>query len=190
MKLRCPNCGHAASILDFANEQAARQVVYLAADLPKPLGKLVMRYIGLFRPAQRSLSWERTLKLIHSIKANIDASRIEYKGRIWAAPDILWHKALTTIIEKSQQPDGLMLPLKNHNYLYTIISSEQNSIEAKQEQKIEEKRQQLRHRQPSKTLDQSIDQTPEQAQQAKDIGAEVLAKLRSNPKLRKREKKS
>ena len=186
MKLRCPNCGHAASILDFANEQAARQVVYLAADLPKPLGKLVMRYIGLFRPAQRSLSWERTLKLMQQLKTDIDAGRIEYKGRIWAAPDGLWHKALTTMIEKSEQQDGLMLPLKNHNYLYTIISSEQNSIEAREEQKIEEKRQQAQHR---KTVT-AIEQPNEQTEQTKEIGDAVLAELRSNPKFRKRGEKS
>ena len=185
MKLRCPSCGHAASILDFANEEAARQCVYLAADLPKPLGKLLMRYIGLFRPATRSLSWERTLKLMQQLKSDIDQGRIQYNGRIWPAPDGLWHKALNTMIKQADQ-QKLQLPLKNHNYLYTIISSEQNGVETRDEQKIEEKRQQAQHR---KTVT-NAEQPTEQSEQTKEIGGAVLAALRSNPKFKKRGDKS
>ena len=184
MKLRCPNCGHAASILDFANEEAARQCVYLAADLPKPLGKLLMRYIGLFRPATRSLSWERTLKLMQQLKSDIDQGRIQYNGRIWPAPDGLWHKALNTMIDQADQ-QKLQLPLKNHNYLYTIISSEQNSAEARAEQKIEEKRQQAKHRETPKQP--AVEAHP---QITKEVGSQTLAAIRSNPKFKKRGDKS
>ena len=145
MKLRCPHCGHAASITDFANEDAARKAVYLAADLPKSLGKPVMAYIGLFRPASRSLSWERVLKLLQALKTDIDAGRIERHSRIWAAPEGLWHQALSTTLEQAEQ-GKLKLPLKNHGYLYEIISSQQSSIEAREEQKLEEKRQTAQHR--------------------------------------------
>lgn len=141
MKLRCPSCGHAAGMIEFSNEESARQAVYLASDLPKPLGRLVMRYVGLFRPAARSLSWDRTLKLMQQIKVDIDAGRIERHGRIWPAPEGLWHKAITSVLEKAET-QTLTLPLKNHGYLYEIISAEQNAIEAHHEQKKETQRQQ------------------------------------------------
>lgn len=149
MKLRCPHCGHTAGIIEFANEEAARQAVYLAADLPKPLGKLVMRYIGLFRPAERHLRWDRVLKLMQELKTDIDAARIERHSRIWPAPEAAWADALTAMLEKADN-GTLTLPLKSHGYLYEIISSAQNSIETREEQKQEEKRQQAQHRAPKK----------------------------------------
>lgn len=166
MRLRCPNCGHAAGLFDFANEESARQAVYLAADLPKSLGKPVMRYIGLFRPAERHLRWDRILKLLQQLKTDIDAGRIERHSRIWPAPEANWSMALNTVLEKADN-GTLKLPLKNHGYLYEIISSEQNSIETREEQKIEEKRQQAKHRAPKK-------QTVIQTEDDKTAGAEAL----------------
>ena len=166
VKLRCPHCGHAADLRDFANEQAARQVVLIMADLPKSLGRLSLHYIGLFKPAQRSLSWERTLKLLQQLQADINQGRIERHGRIWAAPESLWHQAFTIMLDKASA-NGLTLPLKNHAYLYEIISSSQSSQEAKAEQEIEQKRQQAQHRSPKKT-------TPAQTEADKAAGDQAM----------------
>jgi len=177
MKLRCPNCGHAAAMIDFSNEESARQAVYLASNLPKPLGRLIMRYIGLFRPATRSLTWDRTLKIMHQLKTDIDAGRIERHNRIWQAPENLWHKAFTTILEKSDS-QTLKLPLKNHGYLYEIISSEQNSLEAHEEQKNENKRQSLRNRPVAKKVDVATEQS-------KQLGTSTLQAIFKNKKFKK-----
>lgn len=145
MKLRCPHCGHSAGLTDFANEEAARKAILLAADLPKSIGYLTLRYVGLFRPSQRSLSWERTLKIMQQLKVDIDRAKIERHSRIWHAPEALWHEGLTVMLARADSGD-LRLPLKNHAYLYEIISAKQNSAEARQEQQLEQKRQQLQHR--------------------------------------------
>lgn len=151
MKLRCPHCGHAASLLNFASEQAARQTVLLVADLPKPLGKPVLQYIGLFRPAQRSLSWDRTLKLLNQLKTDIDRGKIERHSRIWPAPEPAWHNAINAMLLKADT-NTLKLPLKNHGYLYEIISSQQSSVEAKDEQRLENNRMAQRTRPKAPTL--------------------------------------
>ena len=169
MKLRCPACGHSADLLDFANEQAARQVVLMVADLPKSLGRLTLRYLGLFKPTQKSLSWERTLKLLQPIKADIEAARIERHGRIWAAPEAYWLHAFTTVIEKAET-QTLKLPLKNHGYLYEVISSQQNAAEAHAEQKIEKKRQASRPRLPHR-------ETPKVDDTAKQIGDQAMSQI-------------
>lgn len=183
MKLRCPNCGHAAGILDFTNEESARQAVYLAADLPKPLGRLVMRYIGLFRPAQRSLSWDRTLKLMQQLKVDIDAGRIERHSRIWPAPEATWSMALNTVLEKADN-GTLKLPLKNHGYLYEIISSQQSSIQAREEQKLEEKRQQAQHRAP-KAQTKQPDYQSDAARQAGAMALDAIHKTLGKTSKRK-----
>jgi len=177
VKLKCPHCGHGADLIEFANEEAARQAVYLAADLPKPLGRIIMRYTGLFRPASRSLSWNRILKLLKQLKADIDAGRIERHGRIWSAPEPAWHNAINVVLEQAEQTK-LKLPLKNHGYLYEIISANQNSVETHAEQKIEEQR---RHKQPNTTSSRPkhvIDPL------AKEVGSKTLEILKSNRNLR------
>lgn len=180
MKCRCPQCGHAAELIHFANEEAARQAVYLVAGLPKSLGQLSLRYIGLFKPTERSLSWERTLNLLKPLKADIDAAQITRHGRIWAAPEGLWHKALTSTISQAET-GKVKLPLKNHNYLYEIISSEQNSVEAKAEQAIEEKRQQAQHRKsaPEPT---KVEQTDEDKAAGEQAMQEVFKQLKAKRK--------
>lgn len=179
MKLRCPRCGHSASLQDFANEEAARKAVLLAADLPKSIGYLTLRYVGLFRPSTRSLSWERTLKLMQQLKVDIDRARIERHGRIWHAPEALWHEGFTVMLARAES-DDLRLPLKNHAYLYEIISAKQNSAEAREEQKLEEKRQQAQHRkQPVPTVKPKKDDANIQAAEM------TMQSIRNNPKFRK-----
>lgn len=175
MKCRCPQCGHAAELIHFTNEESARQAVYLVAALPKSLGQLTLRYIGLFRPTQRSLSWDRMLKLLRPLAADIDAGRIERHGRIWSAPERLWHKALTATLDQAEI-NKVKLPLKNHNYLYEIICSEQNSIEAQAEQKIEEQRQQAQHR---KKQPENNNQTAEDKAAGEEAMQQAFEQLRA-----------
>lgn len=167
MKLRCPNCGHAAELVHFANEEAARHVVVLVAGLPKSIGPLSLRYIGLFKPTQRSLSWDRTFKLLRVLKVDIDAGRIERHARIWVVTEQDWVDAMTTTLERADI-GKVKLPLKNHAYLYEILSSKANSAEAREEQKIEEKRQQAQHRITP------VKQQPVQSKQDKAAGDSAM----------------
>ncbi|WP_321276942.1 hypothetical protein [Thiomicrorhabdus indica] len=183
MKLRCPHCGHSAELLDFANEQAARQVVMITADLPKPIGRPILQYIGLFKPSSRSLSWERTLKLMQQLKHDLDRGQITRHGRDWAAPLDYWTQALTTVLDKANE-GKLTLPLKNHGYLYEIISSQQSSVEAREEQKLEEKRQQAQHRAPKAQTEQP-DYQSDGARQAGAMALDAVHKTLGKTSKRK-----
>ncbi|MGE4501958.1 MAG: hypothetical protein AB7D03_03710 [Thiomicrospira sp.] len=181
MKLRCPNCGHGAGLLDFANEEAARQTVLLVADLPKSLGRLSLRYIGLFKPTQNSLSWERSLKLLQSLKHDIDRAQIDRHGRIWPAPESHWVQAFNLVIEKAEAKT-LKLPLKNHAYLYEIISSQQNAAEAHAEQAIEKKRQAVRERPAKKAQPVADDVDKQIGEQAMNQIFQTLGRKRPKDK--------
>jgi hypothetical protein len=137
MKLSCPACGAAFSLDVLLGHEGARDSVMAALRLPAPLGKLLIQYIGLFRPASRNLSFDRVASLLNEMQPMIEAGLIERNGRPWSAPQDYWRMALDDMLAKR---DKLTLPLKNHGYLLTIIAGLSGKAEAAVESKIEAQR--------------------------------------------------
>lgn len=148
MKLTCPSCGASMSLDIVLANEGAREAIMLALRMPAPIGKLLVQYVALFRPASRSLSFDRVAGLLSELLPMIEAARIERSGRTWAAPQEAWRAALDEILSKR---DKLTLPLKSHGYLLEILAGYANKAEAKDEAKIEADRKNQYHRphQPS-----------------------------------------
>lgn len=134
MKLSCPACGSLSSLDALLGNEGAREAVMAALAMPAPLGKLMVQYLALFRPAQRQLSFDRVANLLNELLPLIAAAKIERNGRIWSAPQDYWKQAIEEMLNKR---DKLTLPLKNHGYLLTIIESYSNKAEARKEQQHE-----------------------------------------------------
>ncbi len=148
MRLTCPCCGATLSLEALLNDAAARQAVASALTLPAGLGAQVLRYLGLFRPSQRSLTWDRAAKLLEELSAMIGAGQIQRHGRAWPAPVEYWQRALDEIATRK-----LDLPLKSHGYLLEIIAGLGNKIEAQAEADEEARR---RHPRPAAFSVESI----------------------------------
>lgn len=131
MNITCPCCGGRFSIEAALTDEAARRAVAAALAMPAPLGESVLRYLALFRPAKRALSWSRATRLLEELNAAIRAGTIRRHGRDWAAPQALWMEALRRVTE---QPPA-QLPLKDHAYLFEIVCRLSSSGEARQEQR-------------------------------------------------------
>lgn len=130
MRLTCSCCGAAYSLDVLLADQSARNAVASALALPAGLGEQLLRYLALFRPPQRALAWDRAAKLLAELNADIAAGQIKRDGRIWAAPLDYWMQALdATLAARS----NLVLPLKNHGYLYAIIAGISSGAEARAE---------------------------------------------------------
>ena len=134
MKLSCPACGAVASLDVLLGHEGAREAVMAALALPAPLGKLLVQYLALFRPAQRQLSLDRVASLLAELQPMIAEAKIERGGRIWSAPIDYWQMALTEMVAKR---DGLTLPLKSHGYLLAIIAGYSEKADARAEAKGE-----------------------------------------------------
>lgn len=134
MKTACPACGAAFSLDTLLGNEGAREAVMAALAMPAPIGKLLVQYLGLFRPAQRQLSFDRVANLLNELLPMIAAGKIERSGRIWSAPQDYWKQALEDMLAKR---DKLTLPLKSHGYLLTIIEGYSNKAEAQQEAQTE-----------------------------------------------------
>jgi len=137
MKTSCPACGAVSSLDSLLGHEGARDAVMVALALPAPLGKLLVQYVALFRPASRNLSMDRLASLLGELQPMIDAARIERSGRIWSAPQDYWAMALNEMIAKR---DNLTLPLKSHGYLLAIIEGYGQKAEGKQEAQTEAQR--------------------------------------------------
>ena len=136
MRLNCPACGSAMSLDTLLASEAAREAVMTALQLPAPLGKALVQYLALFRPAQRQLSFDRVNSLLSELLPMIQSGKIERNGRLWAAPVESWRQAIEEMLAKR---DSLTLPLKSHGYLLTIIAAYTDKAEAKAEIQAEER---------------------------------------------------
>ncbi len=137
MRLNCPACGASLSLDAIIGHEGARDAVMTALALPAPLGKLLVQYLALFRPAQRTLSMDRVANLLGELLPMIESARVERNGRVWAAPQESWRLALDELLAKR---DRLTLPLKSHGYLLEVIAGMANKVEAKQETQREQQR--------------------------------------------------
>lgn len=138
MIITCPCCAARFSIEAAFTDDAARRAVAAALKLPAPLGELILRYLALFRPAERALSWDRASKLLNELLEPIQAAQVQRHGRAWAAPLDTWKNALEQMLE--QRNSKLQLPLKNHHYLFEIVSSYSNRAEGKTEREADQQK--------------------------------------------------
>lgn len=136
MRLNCPSCGSAMSLDTLLASEGAREAVMTALQLPAPLGKALVQYLALFRPAQRQLSFDRVNSLLSELLPMIQSGKIERNGRLWAAPVESWRQGIEEMLAKR---DKLTLPLKGHGYLLTIIAGYADKTEARAEAQAEER---------------------------------------------------
>ncbi len=130
MRASCPACGAEMTLDAMIAFEAAREAVRVALLLPSPLGKLLIQYLALFRPAKRQLSWERVASLLQELATPLAEAKLERSGRLWPAPLGYWEMALTEMLAKR---DKLTLPLKSHGYLLEILASQAEKTAAKAE---------------------------------------------------------
>lgn len=135
MRMTCPACGAVASLDALLGHEAARSALVQALE-QTPAGRRLVRYIALFRPAERALSWDRTANLLGELLDMMKAAKVERHGRIWAAPEAVWIAALDEIL--AQRDAGkLRTPIKSHGYLLEIIAGQSGKAEAAAETRKE-----------------------------------------------------
>ena len=162
MQLTCPCCMAHFPVEAALTDEQARQAVAAALGLPAPLGDRLLRYVALFRPASRALSWDRAGRLLNELLAMIEAGRIEREGRRYRAGLECWRQALDEILDAR---DRLRLPFKSHGYLLEIIAALSPKVEAAEEASREADRRTGRHR--------KVEETPS----TREIGAQAVGSL-------------
>ena len=121
MITRCPNCGAVASLDSLlAGEDAANLLVMVAA-LDAGVGKAALRYLGLFRPAHKDLSWGRAAKLLGELVPLMQAGEISRNRKTYPAPREAWLWAFGRALE-ARDAGKLQTPLTTHGWLLENIT--------------------------------------------------------------------
>lgn len=121
MNCRCPNCGAVNSLDSLLANDDVRHMVQALADIGGELPKALLRYCGLFRPAQSQLTFARTAKLLGELLPDIRAQRIERNKQVFDAPPEAWVWGIGQMLD-ARDAQRLETPLKSHGYLYEVIS--------------------------------------------------------------------
>ncbi len=140
MKLKCPGCGASCSLDVLISHDGARDAVLMALQLPESLGKQILQYLGLFRPAQRELSFDRVATILGELLPMVKENRIHHKGRDWVIPRETWKAGFEAVLQ-ARDLGTLQTPLKGHGYLLAVLGGMVDKVEAKAETRQEAYRQ-------------------------------------------------
>lgn len=122
MKTKCPACGASCSLDALLGHSEASQAFVASLNLTGDLAKPLVKYLAMFRAENRDLTFERTAKLLNELASDINAKCIQRNRITYPAPKAAWVWAISIMLERRDQ-GKLQLPLKNHGYLYEVISS-------------------------------------------------------------------
>lgn len=116
MKVRCPTCGAVMSLDVLIAHDDAREALIALTGISDDLFKAVLRYLTLFRPAEKDLSFNRVSKLLGELAPMIRAGEIVRNRKAYPAPREAWIWAATRCIE-ARDAGKLTPPLTSHGFL-------------------------------------------------------------------------
>jgi hypothetical protein len=136
MRTRCPACGASAGLDVLVAHEDARAAMASVFKLSGDLGSAMVRYLGLFRPAQRELTMARVATLVGELLPHLASGAIPRKGRQWAVTPADWCAAIEALI-KARDAGKLTLPMAGHGYLLEVLAGIAERKEREQEQALE-----------------------------------------------------
>lgn len=113
MDIRCPCCHAQFNLEHVVEDEALRELMAILAELPRDVSRPLVAYIGLFRAKSRATAYERQLRLAREALA-------------MAGDTSLVGAAMSETVEaiRAKRDSGQdTRPLKNHNYLKSVIAS-------------------------------------------------------------------
>ena len=120
MKVRCP-LRRVMSLDVLIAHDDAREALIALTGISDDLFKSVLRYLTLFRPAEKDLSFNRVSKLIGEIAPMIREGEIVRNRKTYPAPREAWIWAATRCLE-ARDAGKLTPPLTSHGYLLENIT--------------------------------------------------------------------
>ncbi|WP_312267436.1 hypothetical protein [Neisseria sp.] len=121
MKVKCPSCGASMSLDVLIAHDEARDALVALSGISDELVKACLKYLTLFRPAERDLTFARVAKLVGEIAPMIRAGEISRNRQTYPAPREAWIWAFNRCLE-ARDAGRLKPPLTSHGYLLENIT--------------------------------------------------------------------
>ena len=125
-------------LVDAENRSAFMRLMTVAT----PLAGYLERYVYLFSPPKTSLTLRKQARIILQLLPDLERRAITHRGRDWQVPLKLWEQGIDQMLA-ARDAGRLDLPMKGHGYLYTILVSLADKVEAGAEAQIEAAKRQL-----------------------------------------------
>lgn len=145
MRISCPCCATDFPIEAGFAEADGKRLAVLFADVEPALGRGVLGYLRLFRPAKQGLRLARAVNIAQEVIDLVRAGRVSIDERtgVWrATTPALWTEGIERLL--SSPPSSL--PLTGHGYLRKTVFTLAEKHEADAERRQEEDRRTGRHR--------------------------------------------
>jgi hypothetical protein len=145
MHITCPTCHDRFPIAAGFLEDDGKRLAALLADMEPVLGRAVIGYLRLFKPAKQGLRTARAVKLVQSLDELVREGTVckdERGGVRRPATPAMWAEGIEQMLTDHAR---LSLPLGGHNYLRTVVFGIANQADAAVEQARERHRREGRH---------------------------------------------
>ena len=116
MKVRCPACGASMSLDVLIAHDDARETLIALTGISDDLVKAVLKYLTLFRPSEKDLSFNRVSKLLGELVPMIKAEKIVRNRQEYDAPRRAWFWAINRCLD-ARDAGRLKTPLTTHGFL-------------------------------------------------------------------------
>lgn len=138
MKATCPDCGCQGHINAFLLEEEGKRLAITVAAMPPELGRAVLAYLGLFKPAKQGLRMARAVKLAQEVADLVAAGTVckDERGGIRRPAQVRhWVAAIDQMLAARPK---LTLPLESHGYLRAVVFGLADQADALAEREREE----------------------------------------------------
>lgn len=145
MRATCPDCGAQAHLSAFFVEDDGKRLAQLVAEMQPELGRAVIGYLGLFKPAKNALRLARAVRIVQELMALVSSGTVckdERGGVRRPATQGHWATGIETMLT---QRASLSLPLESHNYLRSVVYTLADKADAAAERAREDNARSGRH---------------------------------------------
>lgn len=137
MRITCPGCQETYPIAAGFADDDGKRLAALFAELDPVLGRAVIAYLRLFKPAKTALRTARAIRIVEDLLILVrpgTVCRDERGGLRRPASAAVWASGIEQLLAA---PGKLALPLSNHHYLRAIVFSLADQVDAAAERQRE-----------------------------------------------------
>lgn len=113
MRIRCPVCYTEHALEAILEDEAARELMGVLADLPREVSRPLVAYLGLWRSRTRALAWDRALRIAR------EALALHADTTLLGAALAETVEAIRTKRERGEDTR----PLSSHHYLRRVLET-------------------------------------------------------------------
>lgn len=122
MKVKCPACGASMSLDVLVGHDEARAALVELSGISDELVRGCLKYLGLFRPAEKDLTFARVAKLLGELRPLMQAGEISRNRQSYPAPREAWLWAFEQVLAARDAGRLNRLPLTTHGFLYETLT--------------------------------------------------------------------